>query len=278
MLLGIDIDKQGIVYYNTKTHDRGARARYLELTGEYLSKEYKPEIIQNNDIYYIPMDISKDTLKENTTAIVDEYDKKLFNSIWNKFNLETNNFEFIHFGFSIHFFFENSKTINNIMNLIHNNLKDNGIVLIEFMDSDLIKKLFNENNTENVIDLDFAKIRKIDNFNKKIGNKIGVQLKTTSNEDIEYLVDFNYTTELFNKYNMYLLSSGYLNEDINKEGYFKDIYLKYNYNLNTKEKEFSNLYRYAIFQKNDNSMVKIKKSSKSTKKKISKNNESSSLL
>ena len=53
MLLGIDIDKQGIVYYNTKTHDRGARARYLELTGEYLSKEYKPEIIQNNDIYYI---------------------------------------------------------------------------------------------------------------------------------------------------------------------------------------------------------------------------------
>ena len=91
-----------------------------------------------------------------------------------------------------------------------------------------------------LIDLDFAKIRKIDNFNKKIGNKIGVQLKTTSNEDIEYLVDFNYTTELFNKYSMYLLSSGYLNEDINKEGYFKDIYLKYNYNLNTKEKEFSN--------------------------------------
>ena len=48
---------------------------------------------------------------------------------------------------------------------------------------------------------------------------------------------------------MYLLSSGYLNEDINKQGYFKDIYLKYNYNLNTQEKEFSNLYRYAIFQK-----------------------------
>ena len=278
MLLGIDIDEQGIVYYNTKTHDRGARARYLELIGEYLSREYKPEIIQNNDIYYIPMDISKDTLKENTTAIIDEYDKKLFNSIWNKFNLETNNFEFIHFGFSIHFFFENSKTINNIMDLIYNNLKDNGIVLIEFMDSELVKELFKKNNTTNIIDLDFAIIRKIDNFNKKNGNKIGVKLKTTTEEEIEYLVDFNYTTELFNKYNMYLLSSGYLNEDINKEGYFKDIYLQYNYNLNTKEKDFSNLYRYAIFQKNDSSMMKIKKSSKITKKTKTNNTESSSLL
>ena len=277
MLLGIDIDEQGIIYYNTKTRNRGARARYLELVGEYLNNEYKPEIIQNNDIYYIPMDISKDTLKENTTAISNEYDKELFNLIWNKFNLETNNFEFIHFGLSIHFFFENTKQINNIMQLINNNLKNNGIVLIEFMDSELIKELF-KNNKEDIIDLDFAIIRKIDNFNKKIGNKIGVKLKTTNKEDIEYLIDLNYITELFNKQNMYLLSSAYLNEDINKEGYFKDIYLKYNYNLNTKEKEFSNLYRYAIFQKNDNSMMKIKKSSKSTKEKISKNNESSSLL
>ena len=31
MLLGIDIDEQGIIYYNTKTRNRGALAIYLEL-------------------------------------------------------------------------------------------------------------------------------------------------------------------------------------------------------------------------------------------------------
>lgn len=274
MLLGIDIDKQGIIYYNTKLNNKGARARSLELMGEYLNNEYKPDIIKNNDIYYIPMDLSKDTLKENTTAIIDEYDKIIFNDVWNKFNLNSDKFEFIHFGFSIHFFFENSKTINNIMKLLYNNLKDNGIVLMEFMDSDLIKKIFNDTEEQTIIDYDFASIRKIDSLNKKIGNKISVKLKTTNNEDIEYLVDFNYLTEICNKNNMYLLSSGYLNEDINKEGYFKDIYLKYNFNLNTKEKEFSNLYRYAIFQKNENAMIKLKKLTKKTKK----NESSSSIL
>ena len=82
--------------------------------------------------------------------------------------------------------------------------------------------------------------------------KIGVHLTTMENEEEEYIVNFNTLIEVCNKYNLHISNKHYLEEDQNKEGYFKDIKFIRKYDLG-KDKDYSYLHRYIILQKNNNS-------------------------
>ena len=260
VILGIELNQHNIEHYNFKDNKYGSRAKFMNICTEYKDITNIPSIIKNTDCYIIQGDLNLDVLKKNTKLILNNYDKDVFNIVWDKYKIDKNPFELIVCNFCFHYFIQDLYKYNNILNTNSNNLQNNGLFIVTFMDGDKVIELF-EKEQKNEIDCGFATLRKIDKFNKKFGIQIGVKLKTTLKEEIEYIVNFDTLIEQCNKHHLYLSTTNYLKYDNKQLGYFKDIKFKYTYDLGFSQK-YTYLHRYAIFQKNDNSIKKVKKITK----------------
>jgi hypothetical protein len=258
LIVGIEFNKPNIEYYKFNENKYGSRAKFIIYSTDYSNISNVPDIVKNYKCYIFHGDLNKDILKKNTKLILDDYDKETFNTVWTENKLDQNKFELIISNFSFHYFIGDLQKYTNIMKTVSGNLKDNGLFIVTVLDADRVIELFNKEKTDEV-DCGFAVLRKIDKLDskKKYGIKIGVKLKTMEKEEIEYLVNFDTLVEQCNKYNMYLSSINYIKEDMEKQGYFKDIKFKYSYKLGMDEK-YSYLQRYAIFQKNMKAVSKVK--------------------
>ncbi len=275
-ILGIEFNINNIEHYHFQENKYGSRAKFLNICTEYSNSHNTPDIINNKNCYILQGDLNADILKKNTKLFLNQYDNDTFNLLYDKFNFNKNPFELIVSNFSFHYFVQNQQKYNNILKTISNNLLDNhGLFIVTFLDSQRIIELFNKEKT-NTVDCGFAIIKKIDEFNKKkFGTKISIKLKTMETEELEYLVDFDTLVEQCNKHKLYLSNSNYINEDINKQGFFSDIHFKYPYNLGNDIK-YSHLHRYAIFKKNTKIINNLKSIVNTTKKYKSKSKSSSS--
>lgn len=143
--------------------------------------------------------------------------------------------------FGIHYFFVNENALTNFINICKDHLEDSGKVILTFMDSKKVLKFLGKDNTKYKLseDGEIEYYFNCDENSKKEecltrplfvylnGNNI---LSRTSNE---YLIDFEKLESLLKKENIFLLE-------------------KQNFNLENGseiEKEISNLFSFAVFQK-----------------------------
>ena len=250
-ILGIDYSKNNLEHFSVENQSNaGARARIISEYSNYKDSKIIPNIIKNKNIYYVSGDLSSHVLDKKGLMITDEYEKEVFNYIWDEHKLG-NKFQFINLQFALHYFFKTEETLHTILKTISNNLVDNGLCCLTTMDDNIVKNLLlNSENQE--YNTELFRIKSIDNINvsKKIGHKISVYIDSIGIEEEEYLVNFEHFINIASHYNLFISKINYLNVDLNKKGYFKDIELNTNYKLDSNEDTFSSLYRYIILQKN----------------------------
>jgi hypothetical protein len=140
---------------------------------------------------------------------------------------------------AFHYFCEKKETIENVVRLIDNYIKEGGIFMFTAFDGGKIRELMKENNNDwKVIKEDKIKygIRK----NKNVENKIEVILPFSKNEYYsEYLVEIEKIEEIFKRYDMILME---------KKSY-KEYIKRYDKKLNEDDEKYVSLYYYYIFRK-----------------------------
>ena len=162
--------------------------------------------------------------------------------------------------FSLHYFYENEEKLNGFIQNIVQNIKDNGKIILTFMDKDLVNNILTKYNGR-AIGKDtvsnakvWAIIQDYNKHQKSIYNrKINVFIENTGKLIPENLVDLNVLISKLSLYNIKLIETETFqetfnkkkNEDLSKRE--KDII----YNLDNNEilKEFSFLNRWVVFQK-----------------------------
>ena len=290
-VLGIDISKDNI----HNSHD-GACARYLEL----LNNKY------NYNKMPICMFIHGDTSKKlydgefdiedyNKDTITSSYIFKSLTGSINKSDIEEeflvenygifkNKFDVCSIQFAVHYMFKDERTLNTFIKnvsdatdvgsyfigtcyngkLVYEKLKEQDIFEI-FKDKDKIwhvKKKYTDNN-------DIF----MNNDSNSLGYTISVYQESINKEFDEYLVNFDYFTNLMKDYGFVLESDiNYKNMLLNSIDGFKNLYdnidnlpnneknkFKWFKNLTKEEKEISFLNNYFIFKKVNNIVTDVYK-------------------
>jgi SAM-dependent methyltransferase len=167
---------------------------------------------------------------------------ELMNNIYNK-----NAFNIISFMFSLHYFFKNKETLNNIIDNINDHLAVDGLLIGACFNGDLILQEFINKLQDLYVYKDGKLILKIvpkflkDNLNKKwlekgelpdteesLGLDIDVYVYSINKLITEYLVNFRYFTKKLAEYNIVPLSLTEIKNmnlpDNKSIGSFKDIY------------------------------------------------------
>lgn len=267
--LGIDNDYNNIEYYDDKISNNNARSRYITYRNTYIKLNNNsniPYIYDNNSVYFITGNINlyadydyNNSTYDNYIKLINKqyldfpdrskYDIKLLNDIKNKFNnifnlYEKEQFELINCQFAIHYF-----NIKHFAHFINKNLKDKGLFICSFMNIEFVHNLMQD---KNQIDGNFWSLKKSDN-----PNTILVKFNTLEDDyKEELLVDKN---DIINEFSIYSIkpyedtSIKYSSDrNYNIQGIFDfKNYYKLIYN-NDYELQFSKLYTYIIFQKNNN--------------------------
>jgi hypothetical protein len=215
-------------------------------------------------------DCSKSIQNGKCSENIDIESKKLLIHLFQKPQLEFNNlrntrsfptkFDLISCMFSLHYFYENEEKLNGFIQNIVQNIKDNGKIILTFMDKDLVNNILTKYNGR-AIGKDpvsnatvWAIIQDYNKHQKSIYNrKINVFIENTGKLIPENLVDLNVLISKLSLYNIKLIETETFqetfnkkkNEDLSKRE--KDIIN----NLDNNEilKEFSFLNRWVVFQK-----------------------------
>lgn len=262
-----------IVYDNIYNKDNGACMRYNTLltengenTEKLLTKYFKDKKIPR--VYFFTAD-SGENIKEQIEKGY-ENEKIIYKQLWENEtnnhedgylpNFSMNKFHVVSLQFALHYFFESEIKLNNLINNINNNLRDNGIFIGtcyngQFIIDDLIGKDFIEGFEDNQM---IWKIKKeyekdFNNFknnNTDFNKKINIYMHSINAEHTEYLVNFDLLKSKLSDKKIIPLSDDDidntpLKQIYNKEfGYFKfeDLYsldLKKNYtNLDDSLKKY----------------------------------------
>lgn len=233
----------------------------------YINSNYKND---NQLMLFAAGDCSKSIQNGKCSENIDIESKKLLIHLFQKPQLEFNNlrntrtfpnkFDLISCMFSLHYFYENEEKLNGFIQNIVQNIKDNGKIILTFMDKDLVNNILTKYNGR-AIGKDpisnatvWAIIQDYNKHQKSIYNrKINVFIENTGKLIPENLVDLNVLISKLSLYNIKLIETETFqetfnkkkNEDLSKRE--KDIIN----NLDNNEilKEFSFLNRWVVFQK-----------------------------
>jgi len=215
-IIGIDIDKPGL---------------------RYAMNFYKKYPRPKPSVYFVWGDSSK-LIFPNYDAGLDDMSKlRLKEYIPNKYN-----FDIVSVQFSLHYFYGNRKSTENIIQNIHDNLKKGGHFIGTCFDGKTVfeklkKNPLLEGKDEDNIIWSIQKDYKIRTFNDKkdfFGKKIKVYFKSIGHTHIEYLVNFEYFKKMCSKVGLklvYVKSFSKIYEEMEKAGN--------KYKLTESEKEFS---------------------------------------
>lgn len=156
---------------------------------------------------------------------------------------KTDKFDIISCQFAFHYFCKNKKSIDYIISLINNNLKENGIFIMTGYDG---KKIFEKLKEKSYIDYKwnnilFSKIIKKYNDEKfkNYGQEINVFIEKIGIPQDEFLINFDYLHKQFNKYNINVIEEEYFDSKINN----------FNKKLSEEEINYINLHKYIVYQK-----------------------------
>lgn len=210
----------------------------------------------NNIMYAIGFDICKESINEakrRYKSLINDLKKKDINylPIYKFYVLDLSDndiirkikkfvgrtkFDIVSCQFAIHYFFESSHILSNLINIVNVFLKFNGLFIGTAMNGNKIKQLFNDNN---IIENNIFKIENksenttISSYNNKCSVMLGgeeINGYFKNGESNEYLVDIN---ELIDVCYFYNLSFVNITE-------FDQWYFMYgNDIMNDSEKEFS---------------------------------------
>uniref|UniRef100_A0A6C0H7I9 mRNA cap 0 methyltransferase domain-containing protein n=1 Tax=viral metagenome TaxID=1070528 RepID=A0A6C0H7I9_9ZZZZ len=281
---------KSIIYYSYFSSDNNQRKSLLDIgcgRGSDLMKMYhvrlKEYIGIDNDYeaLFNPIDSAKtryttylkkypDFIKSVNFILMNSkapYDSKIQESIIpnmtidnkkliDKFFTKNKKFDIINFGFSLHYFFDSTDSINNILNIIDTYLNNDGYVTCTLIDPLQLMKLLNgnENYTSMYTDEEgkrqkfFEIIKKFNGELQNIsGQAIDVYMGWISNEGTyltEYLVVPQYLINLMEQINCELVDTDlFVNlYNINKEWFTKVIETEENEKNKQVYKKFGQIY------------------------------------
>ena len=202
--------------------------------------------------------------------------KKLIEKIF----VNTKKFDIISFQFSLHYLFENTNTVDNIINIHKNYLKTDGYMICTLIDPNQLMLLLNSNTiyTSWYTDNDgqrkkfFEIIKKFDGLvSEKPGQAIDIYMAWVSQEDFyltEYLVLPNYLIKIMKKASCELIETDYFanlytinkdwfmtviehEENPKNKNYYKNVAQFYDdlKGVDKESKLWNDLFRYYIFKK-----------------------------
>ena len=216
-IVGMDIDKPGL---------------------RYAMNFYKKYPRPKPSVYFVWADSSK-LIFPNYAAGLDDMSKlRLKEYIPNKYS-----FDIVSIQFTLHYFFKDKETIENVLQNVSDNLKKGGYFIGTCFDGKRVfeklkknKKIegMNDSNLIWSIQKDY-KIRTFKDDKPNIGHKIKVFFKSIGNEHEEYLVNFKYLEKVCNKFGLKMVSITPFSELYDK---MMEINNK-KYELPDNEKEFS---------------------------------------
>jgi len=157
-----------------------------------------------------------------------------------------------HFG--IHYFFESEHTLQNLLHLVDNKLKDNGFFIVTFIDNEQLNALMDEQKikyrfTDNN---EIAYFLKTNSTQTSYGNSLNIVLNGNNilgEGSFEYIINYEHFKSVMEKLNYTIVESKLFKECCDISGF------EY---LSTIEKDISFLNRYCVFKKtNQNSDLKV---------------------
>ena len=265
--VGIDVDFEGI-YSATD----GAISRYNHLKGKF------PDF---GKVTYIQADGGVPFNSDAQSKVIPNLSNENKNAI-DKIFTKNRKFDNISSQMVIHYLFGNTTSINNLIDNIKNFLKKDGYILLTLFDANMIHNNFDENNKITSIYTDkegkrnilYEIIKKYSGDPSNIvGMPIDVHMSWISEEG-KYIEEYLVTSELLEKTmkkagcrlvdtdlfaNLFQLNKPYFEQVIKyeenpKNKQFYEKIAEFYEELNGADKEsrnFSFLYRYYIFQKNE---------------------------
>lgn len=164
--------------------------------------------------------------------------------------LKKESVDIILINFALHYFTDTSNHIETIIKIVKYYLKPNGRFMFTCFDGNRIFELLKDNTQWDIRENDILKYSIIKNYKSNelvnVGQEIGVLLPFSNKQYYnEYLVNINYLTTLFKKYNINLELSESFEILINK---FKDVNIKMYNQLTDNDKLFVSLYQMNIFK------------------------------
>lgn len=207
-VLGIDISRD-----NIENPVDGAYARTLDNR----SQKYDPA---KHNYTYVRLDSSQKFTREYFDSLPNNDDRLSCLNLWGLqktesmskwFNFVKDKFEVISCQFSIHYFFETEKKLDNLLWNINEHIRDNGYFIGTCLDGNKIKReLENISKGERVEgvsnDRTIWSIRKLYDKNHGIsfGEEIEVYMESIGRWNKEYLVNFDILIEKLKKYGIEL--------------------------------------------------------------------------
>jgi mRNA (guanine-N7-)-methyltransferase len=166
------------------------------------------------------------------------------NKIKEKRNIDK--FDVISCQFAFHYLCKSKETIDYIVKLINDNLKINGIFMMTGFDGKIIFDLLQDSNyIEYKYNNDiFSKIIKKyeDKTFKNYGQIINVYIEKIGIPQDEYLINFDYLTKQFNKYNISVIEENNFEEKLSVNFFDKK--------LSEEEINYIKLHKYIVYTKN----------------------------
>ena len=146
-------------------------------------------------------------------------------------------FDVITCQFAFHYLCESKKTIDFVINIINNNLKNGGIFMMTGYDGKMVFDLLKDTEVlEYKYKGTFAKIiKKYDGRFKNYGQIINVYIEKIGIPQDEYLINFEYITKQFKKHNIKVVEESYFNKS-------------YKY-LSEDELKYIGLHKYIVYKK-----------------------------
>jgi SAM-dependent methyltransferase len=256
-VIGADISRDNI--YNPED---GIYRRYIDTLIK--AKQYKEQVL-NSHMIFIILDGAKEWNWNYFKSFENVNEQETLMCLWGLkkkneiqsrqlmlfYNILSKKFPIVTCNNAIHYFCENEKTFDIFIKNVNSVLRPGGYFAGVNMDGDKVTTFLSKiNKGEHREGLVHSKtiwqlIKKYDNNEPGFGKKIDVYIETINKLTPEYLVYFEILKKKLQKYNIVLV----------KSGFFDEVYTKYEKEftnekrLHVKEKEFSFLNRYWIFQK-----------------------------
>lgn len=181
------------------------------------------------------------TTAENTALI----SKEMLNSATDDISSQAN---VINAFFSLTFFFQSQKKLDDLLNTVNKNLLKNGYFIATFMDGNKIRQQLLANNGI-ITDQQCFTIKNMGNLDLSLsenpyGREITINLKksaTVHGDQIEWLVDFDTLKDKMTELNYDLVDTKFFDNIPGSVSTYKD--------LTIEEKLLNSFYRYVIFKK-----------------------------
>ena len=235
-VLGIDVSKD-----NIENKLDGACARYLNYNKRF-SNTPKALFINGNSKLHIRSGeaLISEKGKEIMNAVIGKGPKeksKLGAGVYNQYGVGKEGFNVVSCQFAIHYFFENPETLHTFLQNVSENCKEGGYFIGTSYDGKHIFNMLKDKDIGDSVyeyknDKKIWEIRKgyeqetFDSNESSIGLAIDVYQETINKVFREYLVNYDYLTELMRAYGFELLTKEEANDMKlpNSTGMFNELY------------------------------------------------------